>query len=168
MDTWSATTQGQSGPSDNSDNLTVLFYHCAWIERTPLRRIGPFDMTIPVGPHPRVLILTIPHGAAHQRVAAALKKALLKLRPGLTVEIVDALARCAWWFRLYYDSYEIPLKYWPELWGWIESKQHSHTSTGPGWLYRRGGEPLFEFIEQFSPDIVLATEVGTCELAAMH
>lgn len=117
---------------------------------------------------PRILILTIPHGAAHQRVAAALSKALLELKPDATVEVVNALAQCARWFHAYYDSYEIPLKYWPGLWGWIESKQHSHTATGPGWLYRQGGRGLFRFMEQFEPDIVIATEVGTCELAAIH
>lgn len=117
---------------------------------------------------PRILILTIPHGAAHQRVAAALRQALLDVEPGLTVEVVNALEPCARWFRAYYNSYEIPLKYWPSLWGWIEGKQHAHTATGPGWLYRRGGRGLFRFIDQFAPDIVIATEVGTCELAAMH
>jgi len=118
--------------------------------------------------NPKVLILTIPHGAAHQRVARALRVALLDLRPELAVEIANALAHCARWFRAYYDSYEIPLKYWPELWGWIESKQHGHTSTGPGWLYRRGARGLFRFIENFHPDILIATEVGTCEWAAMY
>jgi processive 1,2-diacylglycerol beta-glucosyltransferase len=117
---------------------------------------------------PKILILTIPHGAAHQRVADALRKALLEIQPELSVEIVNALAQCARWFRAYYDSYEIPLKYWPALWGWIESKQHSHTSTGPGWLYRRGAQGLFRFIEESDPDIVIVTEVGTCELAAMY
>lgn len=118
--------------------------------------------------NPKVLILTIPHGAAHQRVAHALRSALLDLQPELTVEIVDALAHCARWFRAYYNSYEIPLKYWPGLWGWIESKQHSHTSSGPGWLYRRGARGLFRVIEKSEPDIVIATEVGTCEWAAMY
>jgi processive 1,2-diacylglycerol beta-glucosyltransferase len=116
----------------------------------------------------KVLILTIPHGAAHERVAGALRAALLDLRPELKVEIANALAYCARWFRAYYDSYEIPLKYWPGLWGWIESKQHSHTSTGPGWLYRRGARGLFRFIDEFDPDILIATEVGTCEWAAMY
>ena len=117
---------------------------------------------------PKILILTISHGAAHQRVAAALRKALLDIQPELTVEVANALAHCARWFRAYYDSYEIPLKYWPGLWGWIEGKQHSHTSTGPGWLYRAGGKGLFRFMDEFRPDIVVATEVGTCELAALH
>lgn len=117
---------------------------------------------------PRILILTIPHGAAHERVARALRAALLELQPELMVEIVNALAHCARWFRAYYNSYEIPLKYWPELWGWIEGKQHRHASTGPAWLYRRGTRGLFRFIERFRPDIVIATEVGTCEWAAMY
>jgi processive 1,2-diacylglycerol beta-glucosyltransferase len=116
---------------------------------------------------PKILILSIPHGAAHERVADALRKALLKIQPELTVEIVDALKLCARWFRAYYNSYRIPLKYWPALWGWIENKQHTHTSTGPGWLYRRGGRGLFRFLEKFGPDVLIATEVATCELAAM-
>jgi processive 1,2-diacylglycerol beta-glucosyltransferase len=116
---------------------------------------------------PKILILTIPHGAAHERLADALRKALLGIQPQLTVEVADALRLCARWFRTYYNSYEIPLKYWPALWGWIEAKQHRHTSTGPGWLYRRGGQGLFRFLQEFDPDIVIATEVGTCELAAM-
>lgn len=117
--------------------------------------------------NPRILILTISHGAAHERVANALRKALRQLEPSLTVEIIDALKHCAPWFRLYYDSYEVPLKYWPALWGWIENLQHGSTATGPRWLYRMGGQPLFHWIRDFDPDIVIATEVGTCELAAM-
>lgn len=116
---------------------------------------------------PKILILTIPHGAAHQRVANALRKALLEIQPSLTIDVVDALKHCTRWFRAYYDSYLIPLKYWPGLWGWIENIQHKHTSTGPNWLYRRGARPLFRFIKAFDPDIVVATEVGMCELAAM-
>ena len=118
-------------------------------------------------PRPKILILTISHGASHRRTAQALRHALLQIRPELTVEIIDALAHCARRFRLYYDSYEIPLKYFPALWGLIEGLQHGSKSTGPGWLYRTGARPLFRFIQAFDPDIVIATEVGTCEIAAM-
>jgi len=116
---------------------------------------------------PKVLILTVSHGASHQRAAAALGKALLEARPDLTVTIWNGLERSARWFRLYYDSYRIPLRYWPRLWGWIEGVQHRSRSTGPGWLYRRGAASLFDHIERFGPDVVIATEVGMCELAAM-
>lgn len=119
-------------------------------------------------PEPKILILTVSHGASHRRAASALEKALHTLKPDATVEIADALKRCAGWFRAYYNSYEIPLKYWPGLWAWIEGIQHRSESTGPGWLYRRGAQPLFRFIESFHPDVVIATEVGVCELVAMH
>jgi processive 1,2-diacylglycerol beta-glucosyltransferase len=118
-------------------------------------------------PSPRILILTVTHGASHERLAHSLRKALVEIGPNLTVEVVNALEHCARWFRAYYDSYQIPLKYWPALWGWIENKQHTHSSTGPGWLYRRGAQGLFRFIQEFDPDIVIATEVGVLELAAM-
>ncbi len=116
----------------------------------------------------KILILTLPHGAAHQRASKALRSALLEIQPGIAVEVVDALGYCTTWFQAYYNSYQIPLRYWPSLWGWIESVQHQAPSTGPGWLYRRGARPLFRFIRDFDPDVVVATEVGLCELASMH
>ncbi len=116
---------------------------------------------------PKILILTVHHGASHQRLAIALRKALVEIQPALTVEVVNALEQCSRWFRLYYDSYEIPLKYWPSLWGWIENFQHHHPSAGPAWLHRRGARPLFRLIQAFDPDVVVATEVGVCELVAI-
>jgi processive 1,2-diacylglycerol beta-glucosyltransferase len=115
----------------------------------------------------KILILMVPHGAAHERLANALRKPLRDLHPALTVEVVNALEHCAGWFQLYYDSYQFPLKYWPALWGWIEGLQHAHQSTGPRWFYRRGAQPLFGFLRSFDPGLVIATEVGICELAAM-
>ena len=116
----------------------------------------------------KILILTLPHGAAHQRAAKALRAALLETRPSIGVEVVDAVGHCAAWFRTYYNSYQIPLRYWPSLWGRIESFQHQSQSTGPGWLYRRGAKPLFRFIDDFNPDVVVATELGLCEFASLH
>jgi len=118
--------------------------------------------------HPKILILSLPHGAAHQRAARSLEKAFLSLRPGSTVEVIDTLQFCSGWFRAYYNSYVIPLTLWPGLWRWIESKQHQAESTNPGWLYRRGAQPLFRHLHDLAPDVVIATEVGTCELAAMY
>ncbi len=117
--------------------------------------------------HPRILILTVPHGAAHDRLADALRKALVEIQPALTIQVVDALEHCAPWFRHYYNSYEIPLRYWPSLWGLIEYVQQRANSTNPAWLYRRGGRPLLRYIEAFDPNIVVATEVGLCELTAL-
>jgi processive 1,2-diacylglycerol beta-glucosyltransferase len=110
----------------------------------------------------------LPHGAAHQKASNALRAALQEIQPGIAVEVVDALGHCTSWFRAYYNSYQIPLRYWPSLWGWIESVQHRSPSAGPGWLYRRGARPLFRFIRDFDPDVVVATEVGLCELASLH
>jgi len=120
------------------------------------------------GRRPRVLILTLHHGSTHVRMARALEKALLAIEPGLHVEVVDALAHCTPWFRAYYNAYEIPLKYWPSLWNYIESHQFEGETTGPWWLYRRGARPLFRFIEAFAPDVVAATEVGLGEFAIIH
>lgn len=117
---------------------------------------------------PRILVLTVPHGASHERASNALRTALLETQPDLAVEVVNALDHCARWFRAYYNSYMIPLKYWPGLWGWIESFQDRQGSTSPDWLNRSGARPLFRFIQTFAPDVVIATEVGMCELVALH
>ncbi len=114
----------------------------------------------------KILILTVPHGAAHERLATALLRALHNLQRDLDVQVADALEHCAAWFRSYYNSYQLPLKYCPPLWSWIENLQHTHPSTGPRWLYRRGARPLFKFIESFNPDLLIVTEVGLCEFAA--
>ena len=116
---------------------------------------------------PRILILTVSHGGSHRRAAQALRTALREFQPGTTVEIIDALQHCAAWFRAYYNSYLIPLRYWPSLWGRIERLQHQAKSTGPNWIYRRGARPLFCVIRTFRPEVVVATEVGLCELAAL-
>ncbi|HEV2350154.1 MAG TPA: glycosyltransferase [Terriglobia bacterium] len=118
--------------------------------------------------HPKILILTVPHGASHQRAANALRTALLETQPEMKVEVVDALDHCTRWFRAYYNSYQIPLQYWPGLWRWIENFQDRKGATSPGWLNRKGARPLFNFIREFDPDVVVATEVGLCELAALH
>ncbi len=101
-------------------------------------------------------------------MAEALARALVQLRPSLKVEVIDTLAHCSPWFRAYYNSYEIPLKYWPRLWDFIESRQYDGQTTGPWWLYRWGTRPLFRFIDAFAPDVVAATEVGLGEMAVMH
>src|SRR5579872_1865104 len=117
---------------------------------------------------PRVLILTLPQGSTHVRIARALARAFLQLRPGLHVQVVDALAHCAAWFRAYYNSYEIPLKYWPGLWSFIERCQYEGETSGPWMLYRWGARPLFRLIEDFRPHVVVATEVGLGEMAVIH
>lgn len=117
---------------------------------------------------PRVLILTVHHGATHVRMAQALAKALLQLRPDLEVEVIDTLAHCRRWFRAYYNSYEVGLKYWPGLWEFVESRQYEGDTSGSWWLYRWGARPLFRYIDRFAPDVVAATEVGLGEMAVIH
>ncbi|HXJ93746.1 MAG TPA: glycosyltransferase [Terriglobia bacterium] len=116
---------------------------------------------------PRILILSTPHGAAHQRAALALQKAFRDLSPVAEADVIDTLRHTTAWFRAYYDSYVIPLALWPGLWRWIESKQHQSQSTGPGWLYRKAAKPLSRYLRDYAPDAVIATEVGACELAAL-
>ena len=115
----------------------------------------------------QILILTVPHGAAHERMGLTLKKSLASARPDVPVSVINVLDHCSGWFRTYYNSYQLPLKYWPALWERIEGYQHTHTATGPGWLYRQAAKPLARLLRGLHPDVVVATEVGMCELAAL-
>jgi processive 1,2-diacylglycerol beta-glucosyltransferase len=117
--------------------------------------------------NPRILILFVAQGAAHQRAAEALRKAIRELRPDAQVEVIDILQHCAAWFRTYYNSFLIILKLWPGLWRRIENIQHQSKSTSPGWIYRQGAKALFRYVCDFAPDVVIATEVGACELAVL-
>jgi processive 1,2-diacylglycerol beta-glucosyltransferase len=117
---------------------------------------------------PRILILAVHHGSTHIQIARVVEKALQQQRPNVHVEIIDALAHCRQLFRTYYDGFELPMKYWPGLWEHIETRQYRGESTGPLWLFRWGAQPLFRFIETFAPHVVVATEVGLCEMAILH
>jgi hypothetical protein len=117
---------------------------------------------------PRILILTVRHGSTHVRMARALEQAFRALRSEATVKVVDALEHCSAWFRAYYNSYQIPLTYWPRLWEFIENHQHGGNCTSPAALYRWGAQGLFRCIEAFDPDVVMAREVGLCEMAVLH
>jgi processive 1,2-diacylglycerol beta-glucosyltransferase len=123
--------------------------------------------TAPQAVQADILILTVSHGASHTRTAKALQAAFAAIAPAARTEVLDALSLCARWFRAYYDSYLILLRRWPRLWGWIEGIQHKSEATGPPWLYRRGAQPLFRLLRKERPDIVVATEVGMCELAVL-
>jgi len=114
-----------------------------------------------------ILILTVSHGASHTRTGQALQAAFAAVAPDARTEVVDALSLCAPWLRAYYNSYLILLKCFPKLWGWIEAVQHKSRTTGPRWLYRCGAQPLCRFLRKQRPDIVIATEVGICELAVL-
>ncbi len=115
-----------------------------------------------------ILILTTPHGASHRRASEALRSAFLEIDSTLDVKVEDALSLCSGWFRAYYNSYAIPLRYWPDLWRRIERTQSQGASTGPAWLYRWGARPLFSYLARVQPKVVVAAEVGVCEIAAMY
>ncbi len=120
------------------------------------------------GQKARILILTVRHGATHVQIARVVEKAIGQLRPDSYVETIDALAQCRPLFRRYYDGFEIPMKYWPALWELVETRQWKGKSTSPAWLFRWGAQPLFRYIDAFDPAVVVATEVGLCEMAVLH
>ena len=112
--------------------------------------------------------MSVPCGTAHDRAAKALQKAILELRPDVQAKVIDTLEHCTAWFRTYYNSYTIIIKLSPGLWRRIENVQHQSKSTSPGWIYQQGARPLFHYLRDFAPDLVIATEVGACELAALY
>lgn len=127
---------------------------------------------IPASPPLRVLALTLSFGAGHGRAAAAVARALSDVPggPEVDVRLIDALAGSRLLFRLFYVwPYWAMLRYAPGLWNRLFAARLRHRSqhTAPMWAFRFGCPRVFETIARFNPDVILAAEVGACEIAVI-
>jgi processive 1,2-diacylglycerol beta-glucosyltransferase len=61
------------------------------------------------------------------------------------------------------------LRYAPALWDRLNSArlEHKHERTAPAWAFRLGCPKVFEAIENFKPDLIVAGEVAACEMAVI-
>lgn len=118
----------------------------------------------------RILILTLSFGAGHVRAAESVRAELCKQLPEVDLLMVDALKNCSLTFRAFYVwSYWSIIRYAPSLWNWFFNarKNRRDEQTAPGWLWRIGCKKVFEKLQTFRPDIIVACEVGACEIAVI-
>lgn len=118
----------------------------------------------------RVCILTLGVGSGHLRASEAVQRALYDGNEAMEVKVLDALTSARRWFHwLYVDPYWWMLRNAPGLWRALFDRRQRkmHRSTAPAWVFRRGCRQVLQQIRDFAPHLVIVTEVGAAEIAAL-
>jgi processive 1,2-diacylglycerol beta-glucosyltransferase len=83
---------------------------------------------------------------------------------------MDVIPNSSFIFRLLYVwSYYAMLKYAPSLWDkyFANRVEQVHKSTAPEWTFKVGCSRVFRKINAMKPNLIVATEVGACEIGRM-
>jgi processive 1,2-diacylglycerol beta-glucosyltransferase len=118
----------------------------------------------------RIAILTLSVGWGHVRAAEVIERALLDGGENVEVRTFDAIEKARPWFRwLYVDTYWWMLRHAPGLWRRLfERRQRkAHRATAPHWVFRHGCAETLRQLKAFAPHLVIATEIGAAEIAAL-
>lgn len=118
----------------------------------------------------RIAILTLSVGSGHLRASEVIERALSDGGENTEVRTFDVLEFVpAWFLAVYVHSYWWMLRHAPWLWRWLfERRQRMrHRSTAPHWVFRRGCKEVFGRLKSFSPHLVIVTEIGAAEMAAL-
>jgi len=118
----------------------------------------------------RVCILTMGVGTGHLRASEAVQRALYDGSDPIEVKLIDALESARRWFHwLYVDPYWWMLRSAPRIWrALFERRQRrQHRSTAPHWFFRRGCRKVLRQIRDLAPHLVIVTEIGAAEIAAL-
>src|SRR5713226_3039201 len=61
------------------------------------------------------------------------------------------------------------LRFAPGLWTRLKSArlENKNERTAPSWAFRFGCPKVFETIDRFKPDVIVAGEVAACEMAVI-
>jgi len=118
----------------------------------------------------RIAILTLSVGSGHVQAAKAIERALEDGPEPIEIRVLDAveLAR-PWFIWLYVQSYWWMLKRAPRIWRGLFDRRQSkrHRSTAPHWVFRRGCAEVLRRLRDFAPRLVIVTEIGAAEIAAL-
>jgi processive 1,2-diacylglycerol beta-glucosyltransferase len=118
----------------------------------------------------RVQILTLSVGAGHVRASAVVCGALADGPEDLDVRLVDALEGAKPWFHwLYVHPYWLMLRYRRGLWRRLYERREKrrHRATAPHWVFRRGCAKVLQELAAFNPELLIVTEIGAAEIAAL-
>ncbi len=118
----------------------------------------------------RVCILTLGVGSGHLRASETVQRALYDGNDPIEVKVVDALDSARRWFHwLYVDPYWWMLRKAPWMWrglfDWRQRKRHH--GTAPRWVFRRGCREVLRQLKTYAPHLVIVTEIGAAEIAAL-
>jgi len=118
----------------------------------------------------RVAILTLSIGSGHVRASNAVEHALCHGGEHIDARVMDAIELSQFWFRgVYVRPYWWMLRCAPRLWQglFLRRNQKRHRATAPHWVFRHGCARLLRQLKQFSPHLVIATEIAAAEIAAL-
>ena len=118
----------------------------------------------------RIAILTLSVGSGHVRAAEVLERALTEGGEDVEVKTLDAIGLARPWFVwVYVQTYWWMLHYAPGLWRRLFERRQKkrHRSTAPHWMFRRGCAPVLQRLKTFAPHLVIVTEIGAAEIAAL-
>jgi len=118
----------------------------------------------------RIAILTLGIGSGHVRASSVIARALQEGAAGVNVRVFDAIDYAQPWFRwLYVYPYWWMLRYAPGLWGRLYERRHrkNHRGTAPRWFFRWGCRKVLRGLRSFLPHLLIVTEIGAAEIAAL-
>jgi processive 1,2-diacylglycerol beta-glucosyltransferase len=145
---------------------------CCWF--AGLSKVARFSELIDQGSsgmvQNRVCILTLGVGSGHLRASEVVQRALYDGNDPIEVKLIDALDLARPWFSwLYVAPYWWMLRHAPWLWrNLFERRQRKlHRATAPDWLFRRGCREVLRQIKNQAPHLVIVTEIGAAEIAAL-
>lgn len=118
----------------------------------------------------RVLVLTLSFGSGHVSAARAVANEIARQNNAADVRVVDALVDARLLFKAFYVApYWAMIRYAPRVWErFFKARVESESErTAPEWAFRWGCRKVFEEIESFKPDTIVACEVAACEMASM-
>ncbi len=118
----------------------------------------------------RIAILTFGVGAGHLRASQAIHQALHDGADNIDARMIDALELAKPWFHsLYVRPHGWMVRHAPWAWRnllkWRQLRRHQ--ATAPDWFFRTGCRGVLEQLRMIRPHLVVATEVGAAELAAL-
>lgn len=119
---------------------------------------------------PRILVLTLSFGAGHLTAARNIIGEFQKQMPDADLRLVDALEESGFLFRVFYVwTYWAMIRYAPKLWKkFFESRVNRRDEqTAPVWIWKKGCRNVFEEIRRFSPQLIVAAEIGASEIAVI-
>jgi processive 1,2-diacylglycerol beta-glucosyltransferase len=120
----------------------------------------------------RILVLSVPAGAGHTRVAEALRAGARALPDSTDVIHLDATAYATPRLRkVYADLYITLVRRAPTVWSWVY--QYTNGATPQGWMHRlrrrierRDCAPLLAKIAELRPDAIVCTHFLPAEILA--
>ncbi|HEY0427800.1 MAG TPA: glycosyltransferase [Pyrinomonadaceae bacterium] len=118
----------------------------------------------------RIFVLTLSFGAGHVRAAQAIAAEFQRQIPDAELQLIDALENCSFLFRIFYVwTYWAMIRCAPHIWDkfFATRIQKQHEQTAPIWAWRKGCRRVFDDIKRFKPDLIVACEVGACEIAVI-